>query len=89
MAPDLLSTIGREIDERLNELRPLLAEHEQLLVAADALVTRAMRSSLWSRPPRVTRATRRAGSAKASWLGRAGDRACGSGSGQDRHQRSG
>jgi hypothetical protein len=38
MAPDLLSTIRREIDERLNELRPLLAEHERLLVAADALV---------------------------------------------------
>jgi|HubBroStandDraft_6_1064221.scaffolds.fasta_scaffold127291_2 DNA-binding transcriptional ArsR family regulator len=37
MAPDLLSTIRREIDERLSELRPLLAEHEQLLVAADAL----------------------------------------------------
>lgn len=39
MAPDLLSTIRREIDERLNELRPLLLEHEQLLVAAHALET--------------------------------------------------
>jgi hypothetical protein len=38
MATDLLSTIRREIDERLNELRPLLAEHERLLVAADALL---------------------------------------------------
>jgi hypothetical protein len=38
MAPDLLSTICREIDERLNELRPLLAEQERLLVAADALL---------------------------------------------------
>jgi hypothetical protein len=38
MAPDLLSTIRREIDERLNELRPLLAEQERLLMAADALV---------------------------------------------------
>jgi hypothetical protein len=38
MAPDLLSTIRHEIDERLNELRPLLAEHERLLVAAEALV---------------------------------------------------
>jgi DNA-binding transcriptional ArsR family regulator len=37
MAPDLLSTIRREIDERLSELRPRLAEYEQLLVAADAL----------------------------------------------------
>jgi hypothetical protein len=39
MAPDLLSTIRREIDERLNELRPQLAEYEQLLMASDALVT--------------------------------------------------
>jgi hypothetical protein len=38
MAPDLLSTIRREIDERLGELRPLLAEYERLLVAADALL---------------------------------------------------
>jgi hypothetical protein len=38
MAPDLLSTICREIDERLNELRPLLAERDRLIVAADALV---------------------------------------------------
>jgi DNA-binding transcriptional ArsR family regulator len=38
MVPDLLSTIRREIDERLSELRPLLAEYERLLVAADALV---------------------------------------------------
>lgn len=38
MAPDLLSTINREIDERLRELRPLVAEHERLLGAADALV---------------------------------------------------
>lgn len=38
MAIDLLSTIRREIDERLNELRPLLAERQRLLVAAEALV---------------------------------------------------
>jgi hypothetical protein len=37
MALDLLSMIRGEIDERLSELRPLLAEHEQLLVAATAL----------------------------------------------------
>lgn len=37
MAPDLLSTIRREIDERLSELRLLLAEYERLLGAADAL----------------------------------------------------
>lgn len=39
MAPDLLSTIGKEIDARLAELRPLVAEHEQLLVAARAFET--------------------------------------------------
>lgn len=38
MAPDLLSTIASEIDARLRELRPLLAEYERLLIAADALV---------------------------------------------------
>lgn len=38
MAADLLSTIRREIDERLNELRPFLAERQRLLVAAEALV---------------------------------------------------
>jgi hypothetical protein len=37
MGPDLLSTIRREIDERLSELRPLLAEHERLLSAVEAL----------------------------------------------------
>ncbi len=37
MAPDLLSTIRREIDERLGELRPLLAERERLLGATQAL----------------------------------------------------
>ena len=38
MAADLLSTIRREIDERLNELRPFLAERQRLLVATEALV---------------------------------------------------
>jgi DNA-binding transcriptional ArsR family regulator len=37
MAPDLLSTIQAEIAERMGGLRPLLAEHEQLLKAAEAL----------------------------------------------------
>jgi hypothetical protein len=39
MPLDLLSKIRREIDERLSELRPLLAEHERLLDAAAALET--------------------------------------------------
>ena len=38
MALDLLSEISDEIDQRLNELRPLLAEYEHLLGAAGALV---------------------------------------------------
>ncbi len=38
MATDLLSTVCREIEERLNELRPLLDERQRLLDAADALV---------------------------------------------------
>jgi hypothetical protein len=37
MAPDFLSTIRHEIDERLSELRPLLDERERLLEAAAAL----------------------------------------------------
>ncbi|HTC59712.1 MAG TPA: helix-turn-helix domain-containing protein [Solirubrobacteraceae bacterium] len=39
MAPDLLSMIRYEIDERLSELRPLLDEHERLLDAVAALDT--------------------------------------------------
>jgi hypothetical protein len=37
MGTDLLSDIRREIDARLAQLRPALAEYEQLLEAADAL----------------------------------------------------
>ncbi|MHB8242395.1 MAG: hypothetical protein ACYDHN_10425 [Solirubrobacteraceae bacterium] len=37
MAADLLASISAEIDARLQELRPLLAEYERLLEAADAL----------------------------------------------------
>lgn len=39
MAVDLLTTIRAEIDARLRELQPLLAEHERLLSAADALAS--------------------------------------------------
>lgn len=45
MASDLLSTICREIDERLSELRPLLAEREQLLGAIQALEAAAAEAS--------------------------------------------
>lgn len=37
MAEDLLSRIGAEIDARMRELRPLVDEYEQTLVAAGAL----------------------------------------------------
>jgi predicted Rossmann fold nucleotide-binding protein DprA/Smf involved in DNA uptake len=37
MSTDLLSRIGKELDARLRELRPLVAEYERLLGAASAL----------------------------------------------------
>ncbi len=37
MAPDLLTSVRRELDARLGELRPLLAEYERLTAAAEAL----------------------------------------------------
>jgi hypothetical protein len=37
MASDLLSKISSELDARLGELRPLVAEYERLLVAARSL----------------------------------------------------
>jgi DNA-binding transcriptional ArsR family regulator len=76
MAPDLLSTICREIEERLSELRPRLAEYEQLLVAAEALVptgaataAQAVPETVPNMPEKVTRAkTRRARPATARKL---------------------
>jgi hypothetical protein len=41
MAADLLTRIRAEIDARLRELQPLLAEYERLLSAADALAEEA------------------------------------------------
>jgi DNA-binding transcriptional ArsR family regulator len=65
MASDLLSTIRGEIDARLKELRPSLAEYERLLSAADALVdsggpakVAAPRAPAAPRATRVRRATR-------------------------------
>jgi hypothetical protein len=54
MASDLLSTIRSEIEARLNELRPSLAEYERLLVAAEALAE----GDGVPVPPAVTRAPR-------------------------------
>jgi hypothetical protein len=45
MAQDLLSIIRGEIDTRLKEIRPLMAEYEQLLVAIDALAREDQRSA--------------------------------------------
>jgi DNA-binding transcriptional ArsR family regulator len=61
MAPDLLSTIQTEIAERMDGLRPLLAEHEQLLDAAKALEAshgegKRADASTNGTPPRVPRA---------------------------------
>jgi membrane protein involved in colicin uptake len=50
MAADLLSKIRLEIDERLRDLRPLLAEYERLLGAVDALELAAAEVSLPTRP---------------------------------------
>ena len=57
MATDLLSEIRSEIDARLEQLRPAVAEYEQLLHAADAL-------ELDGAPP--TEPVRPAGSRKAA-----------------------
>jgi hypothetical protein len=64
MAADLLSTICREIDERLSELRLRLAEYEQLLVAADALVVAGAPAAAPATPEIVPDTPRRAVPAK-------------------------
>jgi DNA-binding transcriptional ArsR family regulator len=60
MASDLLSAICAEIDMRMKELRPSLAEYERLLTAADALVTNGGQpvGRVASRPARARQATR-------------------------------
>lgn len=59
MASELLSTIQGEIDARLNELRPLLAEYEQLLGAVDALLdTEGGSVAPAPKKPRATRTVR-------------------------------
>ncbi len=45
MAADLLTTIRAEIDARMRELRPLLAEYEELLSVAEALAADAERQA--------------------------------------------
>ncbi len=64
MADELLTTIRAEIDERMNELRPLLAEYEGLLAAAEVLVAQGAREIPGARSARARsvagRGTRRA-----------------------------
>jgi hypothetical protein len=60
MAPDLLSMICNEIDERLSELRPLLSEHERLLDAAAALDTAGSELDVPDVPPTAKGGSRRA-----------------------------
>jgi hypothetical protein len=64
MGTDLLSDIRREIDARLAQLRPALAEYEQLLQAADALgieldATPARRVRGWQTTPKRMAPARR------------------------------
>ena len=54
MAVDLLARVRAEIDGRLAELRPLVAEYERLLDAAGALVDEAEPSPVTA--PRATKA---------------------------------
>jgi hypothetical protein len=63
---DLLTSIRAEIDARLEELRPAIAEYERLSIAADALGGERRSAS-----PPATRAARRS-SATASTRARAG-----------------
>lgn len=80
MASDLLSTIQSEIDTRLNELRPLLGEYEQLLEAVDALLDTDYRvarpttvTPKAQRPPRATRVRRAPRGSAAGAIARAAD----------------
>jgi hypothetical protein len=64
-SPDLLNQIRSELDARLRELHPLLAEYERLLSAADALASDEM-------PPQTPRrAVRKAPARKALTRARA------------------
>jgi hypothetical protein len=70
MADDLLTTIRAEIGARLSELRPLLAEYEELLSVTDALATegRAVPNAVPKSPPRAV-ASRRAHARRGSAAG--------------------
>ncbi len=61
MAADLLSTIRAEIEQRLTELRPLMAEYEELRSAEDALGTRRGPRKPPSRAAAAARPGRRPG----------------------------
>jgi DNA-binding transcriptional ArsR family regulator len=65
MASELLSSIQSEIDARLNELRPLLAEYEQLLAAVDALLDTDLPLDTAAPAPKTPRPSRTSGAARA------------------------
>jgi hypothetical protein len=80
MAADLLGTIRAEIDARMAELRPLLAEYEGLLAAANVLVAQGgreipgadrHRAAIAPAGKRATRGRKAAGGDRAS-AGRTG-----------------
>lgn len=56
---DLLSRVRAEIEQRLHELRPLVAEYEQMLDASGALGIGPERASAPSAPPARPRAVQR------------------------------
>jgi hypothetical protein len=61
MAPDLLTKIRGEIEQRLRELRPMLEEYESLMSAA-AAVEAEMRAANGRSSPGASKPTRTAGS---------------------------
>jgi hypothetical protein len=78
MAADLLTTIRAEIDARLRELRPLLAEYERLTSATDALAHEGALASEGRsvfEPARPRRAAKKAARPKAARPKTAGTKA--------------
>ncbi len=60
MVTDLLARVCVEIDARLAELRPVLAEHERLLGAADALEAEAKAQAAKTQSPAKARSAAKA-----------------------------
>ncbi|HYM45975.1 MAG TPA: hypothetical protein VES65_07425 [Solirubrobacteraceae bacterium] len=71
MGTDLLSTIRAEIDARLSELRPLLAEYEELASVAEALAAQGSGAATTT-TVRAPAAVRSPAAARAHAAGRRG-----------------